>query len=556
MPAGRRTIDARKVLEQVLADPLLARNEHLAGGRFSSRVYGDEPILKTGRQMLEEAALPPVYREARALAGGGLASRTQRDRLFFLQGMVLADAEDNCPYRGSFEQYYPTYQGMSDRQLRGYVTWRTQVRRGSVEPAPVPYAFVYVYELLNGIGVGSCEEGFSALRGFWGAWRSFDAMLDRYMRRWLCDYAVYHGLEVALVADDELLGGDIAADRALLVLADPSDRDEGERFAALAELAGYRVLGSRFYKNHPDDLMHVALAVLARLEAYYRKNRKHGLYETLFGCRATLPCELFASAVFYEPVRHSDVVYNLGPLRRYTCTRGVWTCERCSGGRGAGAKLGNVVKAVDARMRARYGFAAPLKDPPTPKYLAAIIEREIDAWISWKAAHAPRRIEIDRAKLGGIRRAAAETCEELLVDEERGEVGARGGEGAPAAQGAVAGLAGAMASETPAPEAPAAAAPAAPPPGLAAATAGDAPASGSPAPFGLTEPELALLRCLVDGLPCGDAPAGCGTTVDMLVDGINEKLFDLLGDTALEFSGGVPSVVDDYLEDVRGALLA
>ena len=43
----------------------------------------------------------------------------------------MADFEDDCPYNGTFKSYFPTYNAMSDRQLRGYFTWRAQVRRGN-----------------------------------------------------------------------------------------------------------------------------------------------------------------------------------------------------------------------------------------------------------------------------------------------------------------------------------------------------------------------------------------------------------------------------------------
>ena len=43
--------------------------------------------------------------------------------------------------------------------------------------------------------------------------------------------------------------------------------------------------------------------------------------------------------------------------------------------------------------------------------------------------------------------------------------------------------------------------------------------------------------------------------VDLMVDAINEALFDLLGDTAIEFGAdGEPQLVEDYAEDVRAAL--
>ena len=87
-----------------------------------------------------------------------------------------------------------------------------------------------------------------------------------------------------------------------------------------------------------------------------------------------------------------------------------------------------------------------------------------------------------------------------------------------------------------------------------AAPAGASSAETAPAPYGLTAIELELLQSLLDGTPW-EVPAG--TSLDMLVDSINEKLFDLLGDTALEFDGlvsGMPAIIDDYAEDVREAL--
>ena len=45
-----------------------------------------------------------------------------------------------------------------------------------------------------------------------------------------------------------------------------------------------------------------------------------------------------------------------------------------------------------------------------------------------------------------------------------------------------------------------------------------------------------------------------GVSEDMLVDGINEKLFDLVGDTVIEFGAAGPQVIEDYEDDVRGVL--
>ena len=40
----------------------------------------------------------------------------------------------------------------------------------------------------------------------------------------------------------------------------------------------------------------------------------------------------------------------------------------------------------------------------------------------------------------------------------------------------------------------------------------------------------------------------------LLADSVNEKLFDIFGDTVLELSGGVPEVIEDYTEELKGLI--
>ena len=46
---------------------------------------------------------------------------------------------------------------------------------------------------------------------------------------------------------------------------------------------------------------------------------------------------------------------------------------------------------------------------------------------------------------------------------------------------------------------------------------------------------------------------GAGRTMpSLLADAINEKLFDLFGDTVLAFDGDTPEPVEDYIEELKG----
>ena len=310
---------------------------------------------------------------------------------------------------------------------------------------------------------------------------------------------------------------------------------------AVCQLSSYRLDESRLYKERPEDVSCVLLAVYSRLALHYRGSRTQGLTETLFGLRFAVRHVMYASAVRYEPGFHEDCVYELSPTRRYVCKNGLWSCDSYHDGGTRSAKLGQIVRAVDRQLRQALGYAHPLKDHAEAKYLVKIIDDEIAAYLGWKQAAAPRRVEIDLSKLAGIRSAAAVTREALLVDEEREDSAA---EEAPVASPSSNSFAAKSAAAEPRAEkqrepvvAP------------CAQNAFGATGDGSDA-LGLSKDEAALLQALLDGRKY----AGPGN-VDLMVDAINEALFDLLGDTAIEFGAdGEPQLVEDYAEDVRAAL--
>ncbi|MBM6785984.1 TerB N-terminal domain-containing protein [Collinsella tanakaei] len=552
--------DVQRIIDQIMNDEKLRRSSH-----FSDRIYTSEPILTTARQMA--TYLPDRYREMRAISrwqqdGDGSRGRWLSEaELFYRQGVFMEDFEDDCPYHGTFKSFYPTYNAMSDRQLRGYFTWRAAVRRGSIEETSLSFAYVYLYELLCGIGVADPLDGFGKFKAFWDAYRAFAPEIDRYARVWLQDYVVYHGLDPQLVADQK----NVAFDRLLIglqavteiALARPQAAVRGKKSAkasgallpvdagfedrmlrAVDALSTYRIGASRMYREQPEGLRHVACATYVQLVRYYDKHRKCGLIESLFGSRARLPYTMFASAVFFAKTPHPDAVVDLTPLSRFTCEGGLWTCERVHGSRSRSSKLGEAMRAVDRLMRMRKGCAHQLKDEKIPRYLEQIIEREIDAWELWERSHAPRRIDIDLTKLSGIRSAAAETREALLIDEEREDVPpAESDQAEPATEPAAT-------REVPS-------APRAPVAGPAPAQEAHDAADGS-SPF--PPAQAAYLRALLANDPQARAESVRETPEDLLVDAINEMAFDLIGDTVVEFGESGPTVVEDYREDLEELL--
>ena len=67
------------------------------------------------------------------------------------------------------------------------------MRRGTVEETSTSFAFLYLYELICGIGVDNPLDGFNKIKAFWDAYRAFEPGIDRFARVWLQDYAVSTG---------------------------------------------------------------------------------------------------------------------------------------------------------------------------------------------------------------------------------------------------------------------------------------------------------------------------------------------------------------------------
>lgn len=306
---------------------------------------------------------------------------------------------------------------MNAAQLRGYFTWRTQLRQGDITRAPLSFAFVYVYELLHQIGAKTPEEGFSLLKNFWENYREYDIQLDRYLQGRLRDYVVYYNLDRELLLSSQ----DAMFDEAMLAFvthsqAHPQEEKDEEYFAAICALSRYNMEGSKFYKEYPKDVCRVTCGVFRALTIYYEKHGKKTLVEKYFGTMTKCSYQMFASAVFYDHKKYKEYEYVINPLHRYQCVNGRWSCEKYFGNRTKSKEMGLILHAIDARMRERYEYKSPLKSEDVAKLVMNIIEKEIDRLLEDKKKNAAPVIEIDVTKLSGIRRAAELTREKLIVE--------------------------------------------------------------------------------------------------------------------------------------------
>ncbi|MCL2754122.1 MAG: TerB N-terminal domain-containing protein [Oscillospiraceae bacterium] len=404
---------------------------------------------------MRELANELKFRNRPSFDFGGLYKTTHNrgnldGEMFYKQGMFMADFEDDyCEYK-DFTQYYPTYQMMGYEQLRTYFTWRTAVRNGDIRETSLSYAFVYIYELLNNIGVENPQEGLDKLTVFLQAFRKFGEFgdtLDKYMKKWLADYHEYYNLPQESHRDS---------------LCDSADLNDWHSVSA------YDIKKSRFYADNAELINEVFPRVIPKLAL------KDLVFQPIDFER-----NAFNGAVFFNRKHKTIKMTRLFPTD--------------SGRR----LIGDVIKKIELCLRERRGFKYKIKANPTP------FDSTIEQTIAEYFAELNRiEVAVDFGNLKQIRKEALETQEKLIVPEYVGDALARPAE--------------------PIPE--------------------------PPTKNAFIAIELKALALLLNGESLKAFADESGVMLEVLVDSLNEKALDLIGDNVIddEFV-----LYDDYAEQVK-----
>ncbi|MBR3165073.1 MAG: TerB N-terminal domain-containing protein, partial [Lachnospiraceae bacterium] len=138
-----------------------------SGPGKQNHLFGSVPIRRgTGMRPAQDPDMPDRIRDMIRLYEYGDGSFHQKCKNFYLQGMFMKDYEDDYPWTGQFGMYFPTYHDLNYKQLRGYFSWRKDIRNGIFRAIPTSAAYIYIFELINGIGVSSAEESVRKLSEF------------------------------------------------------------------------------------------------------------------------------------------------------------------------------------------------------------------------------------------------------------------------------------------------------------------------------------------------------------------------------------------------------
>lgn len=455
---------------------------------------------------------PKILEMVRMYQYGGSAFE-QRCRNFYRQGKFMEDYEDDAPWEGEFSRYFPTYHDLNIRQLRGYFTWRTQVRKGVFRPIATSMAYIYLYELLNGIGTSSVEESLWKMQEFETEFLDSDIgdpRMRRNLRRWMLELAIIHKLPQKTVIQyaEPLV---LELDRRLEILRDPENRTDEELFQTLSRFSDRNLEASPVFLSDAAAARHLFTEVWRHASAHCRLDGQD-LLTACFGPQKAYHWYPLGNAVYLERRTLPEITYELTGCRRFLFRGGHWMEEKHDELHFDRKRIKSLLHVTDLMLRRYLKTGRYLRENAEETWAVPFVEAVIEADRQAKIEAARPKVNINLDSLQQIRDDAVVTRDSLLTDEELAESAAT------------------EATVTPAP-----------------ATTAESGWSD----IALDDTHKRILTALLEGKPVDELVRAHKLLPAVVTDTINEAFFDEIGDSILDCDGDRIRLVEDYEEDVK-----
>lgn len=453
-------------------------------------------------------------------------------RSFYKQGIFMKDFTDDYSGNVQFSQYFPYYQLMGYEQLRTYFTWRTEVRKGKVADISLSYVFLYIYELLDNIGVSDPQDGLNQLMSFWKAFSVYNKSIDKYVLRWLKDYHIYYDLAHSFKEFIQTNN---------LTRYYPKMDGIDDSFSLFCAVSKYDIRKSSFFAGDNVNLVTDCFNfVLNKLRQVFEDNGIH-FEEVIFQpAKKMTEWKPFKDALFYPWRKQPDRRIVLSESEIYICSNNKWVFSTVITSENGRQLIGYLMKQMEAALRRvtnyKYKLTANI-DTVTHEAVTKLKKAglSLESIINNAVAEFYKEITktvviVNQTALSRIRQEALFTQEKLIVPEAEAQL--------------------------------VSAVPVQNPQALTFTAKEDmltAPLTETTQAFlldpweslknELTEIEAnALSVVLHSDTELKKYADECGIMLEVLVDGINEKAMDCMGDNLLdeEFA-----IYDDYKEQVK-----
>ena len=434
---SRETRPSSKVLppKQIsLDDKIFADDTNFAEIEYetppSHTKAAEGQFFSVSAQSIDRRASDPIrerFYAMRHLATNSPFARNDTG-LFYKQAKFMEDFSDDYPENAIFSMYFPYYQHMGYEQLRTYFTWRTKARNGQYPQTSLSYIFLYIYELLSGIGVHNPAGGLDKLMALWDAYRDKRPAIDKYLPGWLKDYHIYYTLPSSF--SDFVNKHNLQKYYSELFLF---ESDAPNSLDLWNGISSYKVAKSKFYTGgEGNDLLlkDCFYAVLNDIKAFCisRNTRIENLF--IYEIRKGVFWDPFRQALFYPWLNQPNRQVKMPNSEIYYCYNNLWTADISVHHSGRGALAGYIIKKTEACLRqtVKYKYKITADHGEVNRSFQKLktlgitlgdLDRVIENAITHFYQDITRTVvTVDRDNLTRIRKEAAGTQDMLIVPED------------------------------------------------------------------------------------------------------------------------------------------
>jgi len=225
-------------------------------------IYGEENLKKQyqaqrieRKQSIKDASkssIEAVYRQFSKLQNITYWGNNHKEN-YYEQAKYIENVEDayQTTMKTYKEEYYYYNDGSYPRftlhNFRLYITWRTKVRKGIVEPSNDVFPKLYINETLNLIHCKNEEEALEKLLAFWEAYRAFDTTMDYKFKSMIKEFYVLSSIETPFVEIEKRFPCPKDANRE--IIGEILEGNYAHKMLWMQNVSNYKIGNSKFLET-------------------------------------------------------------------------------------------------------------------------------------------------------------------------------------------------------------------------------------------------------------------------------------------------------------------
>lgn len=404
--------------------------------KFNQNKYTNEPVNQTEQFSIEKKKISRL-RQMKALSASNV---TDTNKLFYLQGTFMDDYVDNYDINVPCNKNNPVYNNLTIYQLRSYFSWRTLIRNKLYKQTEQSYVFLYIYELLNKIGVKNEIDGLNKIIDLWQNYRVFDNSFDKYLSNWVKDYYIINRINIDFNLIEEefpIKNNDNLEDISEILIGNYENKLE-----FLDSISNYHILKSKIMEHKYSFLINLVIPeIFKNFDKYFSENNVYFVNIT-FGEFKKKYWNVYENAIYFNNKLESDFVFKFKNLETYYKKGNNYYKETFELSQYSKCIVGYILKNIEITLRECLKFSKNLKvnissldelssnaelySVVTDKKFNMIINNTIKKYLiehkteinNIITKEKKEEIVIDANKFNEIRKSSSRIQEKLIVEEE------------------------------------------------------------------------------------------------------------------------------------------